>query len=53
MLAESALCLALDPSPPDAPGGVLTPAFAMGSRLTERLRRAGLTFEVEAPPTGP
>ncbi|MBX3154631.1 MAG: saccharopine dehydrogenase NADP-binding domain-containing protein [Deltaproteobacteria bacterium] len=42
MLGESALCLALDPL--DSPGGVVTPSVAMGGRLLDRLRRAGLTF---------
>jgi short subunit dehydrogenase-like uncharacterized protein len=45
MLAESALCLAQDELP--AEGGVLTPASSMGPRLIERLRRAGMKFEVE------
>jgi short subunit dehydrogenase-like uncharacterized protein len=45
MLAESALCLARDPLA--SPGGVLTPASAMGGALLARLRAAGLTFEVE------
>lgn len=45
MLSESALCLAKDPL--TTPGGVLTPASAMGSALLERLRAAGMTFEVE------
>lgn len=44
MLGESALCLALDPL--TSPGGVTTPAVAMGQFLLDRLRRAGLTFEV-------
>jgi short subunit dehydrogenase-like uncharacterized protein len=44
MLAESGLCLALDPAP--GPGGILTPASAMGTKLLDRLRRAGMTFEV-------
>lgn len=44
MIGESALCLALDPL--TAPGGVTTPSVAMGSFLLDRLRRAGLTFEV-------
>ena len=42
MLGESALCLAFDHL--TSPGGVLTPSFAMGGALVERLRRAGLTF---------
>jgi short subunit dehydrogenase-like uncharacterized protein len=44
MLSESALCLAFDTTPKR--GGVLTPASAMGMVLVERLRRAGMTFEV-------
>jgi short subunit dehydrogenase-like uncharacterized protein len=44
MLGESALCLARDPL--TSAGGVTTPSVAMGSFLLERLRRAGLTFEV-------
>ncbi|MCY1044820.1 saccharopine dehydrogenase NADP-binding domain-containing protein [Corallococcus sp. bb12-1] len=44
MLAESALCLAFDTLPKR--GGVLTPASAMGMVLVERLRKAGMTFEV-------
>ncbi|MCB1693152.1 MAG: saccharopine dehydrogenase NADP-binding domain-containing protein [Pseudomonadales bacterium] len=45
MLAESAVCLALDELP--VSGGIWTPASAMGDALTKRLTdRAGLTFEV-------
>ena len=44
MLSESALCLAFDDNPPTA--GQVTTATAMGDRLTERLIRAGLRFEV-------
>jgi short subunit dehydrogenase-like uncharacterized protein len=44
MLGESALCLARDRVPAR---GVLTPAVAMGPALLERLRRAGMTFEVK------
>lgn len=44
MLGESALCLALDDLP--LRGGVLTPASCMGAALVERLRAAGMTFEV-------
>jgi len=47
MLSESALCLALQGAELDTPGGILTPATAMGTRLIERLRKAGLTLEVE------
>jgi short subunit dehydrogenase-like uncharacterized protein len=43
MLAESALCLALDDNPPTA--GQVTTAQAMGDRLTERLQAAGIRFE--------
>ena len=46
MLGESALCLALDGAELDSPGGVLTPAVALGLRLVERLRRVGMVFEV-------
>ena len=45
MLGESALCLAEDELP--ARGGLLTPASAMGLKLTDRLRAAGMTFRVE------
>ncbi|MDT9594124.1 saccharopine dehydrogenase NADP-binding domain-containing protein [Nocardioides zeae] len=44
MLAESALCLLLDDNPPTA--GMVTTAQAMGEHLTDRLQRAGITFEV-------
>ncbi|GAB2873754.1 saccharopine dehydrogenase family protein [Nocardioides pacificus] len=43
MLAESALCLALDDNPPTA--GQVTTVQAMGDHLIERLQRAGITFE--------
>lgn len=45
MLGESALCLATDDLP--ARAGVLTPASAMGMKLVDRLRAAGMTFRVE------
>jgi short subunit dehydrogenase-like uncharacterized protein len=48
MLSESALCLALQGSELAAEGGILTPATAMGMKLVERLRAAGMTFEVAA-----
>lgn len=48
MLAESALCLALDGEALPALSGVLTPAEAMGDALLERLQRAGLRFRVLA-----
>lgn len=44
MLAESALCLALDSLPPRS--GFLTPAVAMGDALRNRLQKAGMKFEV-------
>ncbi|MBJ7518948.1 MAG: saccharopine dehydrogenase NADP-binding domain-containing protein [Solirubrobacteraceae bacterium] len=44
MLAESALCLALDELTPTA--GQVTTATAMGATLRERLVRAGMRFEV-------
>jgi short subunit dehydrogenase-like uncharacterized protein len=47
MLAESTLCLALDELPDTA--GQVTTAVAMGDSLTERLRRAGISFEVLEP----
>src|SRR4051812_45985389 len=47
MMGESALCLALDGDRLPAAGGVLTPATAMGTVLIDRLRVAGMTFEVE------
>jgi short subunit dehydrogenase-like uncharacterized protein len=45
MIAECAVCLALDEL--SSPGGVLTPATAMGRPLYERLQKnAGVTFEI-------
>jgi short subunit dehydrogenase-like uncharacterized protein len=44
MLAESGLCLAHDDLPQTA--GQVTTAQAMGAALTERLKRAGIEFEV-------
>ncbi len=46
MLAETALCLAFDEADQEHPGGVHTPASAMGTTLIKRLRTAGLRFEV-------
>lgn len=48
MLAQSAMCLAVDPPQPGLEGGVLTPATAMGMHLIERLRNAEMTFEVDS-----
>ena len=44
MLAESALCLALDDLP--ATSGQVTTAMAMGDALRVRLESAGITFRV-------
>ncbi|WP_217236549.1 trans-acting enoyl reductase family protein [Streptomyces sp. AC555_RSS877] len=44
IFAEAALSLAFDDLPPTA--GQVTTAVAMGDALTERLRRAGITFRV-------
>ncbi|MEZ4365196.1 MAG: saccharopine dehydrogenase NADP-binding domain-containing protein [Kofleriaceae bacterium] len=44
MLGESALCLAFDELA--SPGGVTTPAAAMGPALRARLDRAGVRFEL-------
>ena len=47
MLTESAICLVTDAK--DLPGGIYTPAPAMGALLRKRLiDNAGLTFTVEA-----
>ncbi len=46
MLGEAALCLAMDGE--NSGGGVLTPAAAMGEPLLQRLRAAGMTFEITA-----
>jgi short subunit dehydrogenase-like uncharacterized protein len=46
MLSESAVCLALDGDGIRREGGVLTPASCMGMRLVQRLRDAGMTFDV-------
>ena len=44
MLAESAMCLALDDNP--STSGQVTTAQAMGDHLLARLQKAGLRFEV-------
>jgi short subunit dehydrogenase-like uncharacterized protein len=44
MLAESALCLALDDNPQTA--GQVTTAYAMAENLLTRLQKAGMSFEV-------
>jgi short subunit dehydrogenase-like uncharacterized protein len=50
LLGESARCLAEDALP--SPGGVLTPASAMGMTLVERLVSVGVTFEASEVGTG-
>lgn len=47
MIAESALCLALDGATLGTDGGVLTPTTAMGTRLIDRLRDAGMRFDIQ------
>jgi saccharopine dehydrogenase (NAD+, L-glutamate forming) len=44
MLAESALCLALDDNPETS--GQVTPVQAMGDALLARLQKAGIVFEI-------
>lgn len=47
MIAESALCIVQDCA--DLPGGIYTPAPAMGNKLIKRLvDKAGITFELES-----
>ena len=47
MLAESAICLALDKDKTPKTAGMLTPAVAMGDILLDRLQaHAGLTFSI-------
>jgi short subunit dehydrogenase-like uncharacterized protein len=46
MISETAFCLAKDAGVLDPRYGVLTPASAMGMHLVERLRAAGMTFEM-------
>ena len=45
MLSQSALALAFDGDQLPPRAGVLTPATALGSRLVERLKGVGMTFE--------
>jgi short subunit dehydrogenase-like uncharacterized protein len=47
MLSEAAVCLAKDGDVIRREGGVLTPAACMGMRLVQRLRDAGMTFDVK------
>jgi short subunit dehydrogenase-like uncharacterized protein len=46
MLAEAALCLAYDDGKRPNRSGVLTPVLALGDAYLERLRKAGMGFEV-------
>jgi short subunit dehydrogenase-like uncharacterized protein len=48
LMAESALCLALDEGSLPERAGVLTPATALGGVLLARLRAAGVTLAVQA-----
>ncbi|WP_300557085.1 saccharopine dehydrogenase NADP-binding domain-containing protein [Maricaulis sp.] len=49
MIAESALCLVKNVGRDETPGGVYTPAPAMGEALIGRLQEhAGLTFQIES-----
>ncbi|MGP1692231.1 MAG: saccharopine dehydrogenase, partial [Giesbergeria sp.] len=49
MIAEAAVCLLQDAT--STPGGIWTPAPALGQALIDRLQaNAGLTFSVEAEP---
>lgn len=47
MVAESALCLALDRASLPQRAGVITPAVAMGDRLRERLQKVGVRFQIK------
>jgi len=49
MISESAICLATLPRN-SLKGGVVTPASSMGLELVERLKKAGMTFEITSPP---
>ncbi|MEV6257724.1 saccharopine dehydrogenase family protein [Nocardia sp. NPDC051929] len=46
MLGEAGLCLAFDSAQLPRLAGVLTPATAMGDALSDRMRAAGMTFEL-------
>ncbi|WP_067840905.1 saccharopine dehydrogenase family protein [Nocardia lijiangensis] len=47
MLGEAGLCLAFDTDKQPELAGILTPAAAMGDALTDRLRAADMTIEVQ------
>ena len=46
MLAESALCLALDSNHLPKQYGVITPSVAMGTSIVDRLKKAGFDISV-------
>jgi short subunit dehydrogenase-like uncharacterized protein len=46
MLAESALCLALDSNHLPRQYGVITPSVAMGTSIVDRLKKAGFDISV-------
>ena len=46
MIAESAVCLALDEELLPQNFGILTPATTMGDTLINRLKKAGMKFEI-------
>lgn len=48
MIAETAVCLALDKGALPLTYGVLTPATALGSVLRERLNARGVDFYLDA-----
>ena len=47
MVAEAALCLALDADSLPASFGVITPAVAMGAALRKRLEDKGVHFSIK------
>jgi short subunit dehydrogenase-like uncharacterized protein len=54
LIAESALCLASEIDRSKLPGGLWTPAAAMGMALVQRLQeRAGLSFAIDDPEAPP
>jgi len=46
MLGESALCLALQQDQLTDQYGIVTPASGMGQTLVDRLKKAGMTFDI-------
>ncbi len=47
MLGEAAMCLVRNECESPLSGGILTPASGIGQPLVERLRKAGMTFDVQ------